>query len=163
VDREALAFGSGLSCLSARDAVVARGALDGLDLLRVRVLLGRRDRAESGLAAEGKKLTFIHAGKYKVEGNSAEPLSDEARATIQAMVDQAYGVMVKSIARNRGVSPEAVRSGYGEGRMFSADDALARGMVDRVATLEDTIARMANPRRRSRLAAANNAVRIAAL
>ena len=79
------------------------------------------------------------------------------------MVDQAYGVMIRSIARNRGVSPDAVRSQYGEGRMFSADDAMSRGMVDRVATLEETIARMGNPRRRSRLAAANNAVRIAAL
>jgi signal peptide peptidase SppA len=126
-------------------------------------VLGVHEDRSAGLAAEGKKLTFIHAGKYKVEGNSAEPLSDEARATIQAMVDQAYGVMVRSIARNRGVSPDAVRSQYGEGRMFSAEDAMSRGMVDRVATLEETIARMGNPRRRSRLAAANNAVRIAAL
>jgi hypothetical protein len=47
--------------------------------------------------------------------------------------------------------------------MFSAEDAMSRGMVDRVATLEETIALMGNPRRRSRLAAANNAVRIAAL
>lgn len=126
-------------------------------------VLGVHEDRSAGLAAEGKKLTFIHAGKYKVEGNSAEPLTDEARATIQAMVDQAYGVMVKSIARNRGVSPDAVRTGYGEGRVFSAADALSRGMVDRVATLEDTITRMANPRRRTRLAAANNAVRLAAL
>lgn len=126
-------------------------------------VLGVHEDRSAGLAAEGKKLTFIHAGKYKVEGNSAEPLTDEARATIQAMVDQAYGVMVKSIARNRGVSPDAVRSNYGEGRVFHAEEALSRGMVDRVATLDATIERMANPRRRSRLAAANNAVRIAAL
>lgn len=126
-------------------------------------VLGVHEDRSAGLAAEGKKLTFIHAGKYKVEGNSAEPLTDEARATIQAMVDQAYGVMVKSIARNRGVSPDAVRSGYGEGRVFHAEEAMSRGMVDRIATLEDTIARMANPRRRSRLAAATNAVRLAAL
>lgn len=126
------------------------------------VLAVHEDRS-AGLAAEGRKMTFVHAGRYKVEGNSAEPLTDEARATIQSMVDQAYGVMVKSIARNRGVAPDAVRTGYGEGRVFSADDALARGMVDRIATIEDTIARMANPRRRTRLAAASNAVRLAAL
>jgi capsid assembly protease len=126
-------------------------------------VLGVHEDRSAGLAAEGKKLTFIHAGKYKVEGNSAEPLSDEARSNIQAMVDQAYGAMVKSIARNRGVSPDAVRSGYGEGRMFFASDALSRGMIDRIDTLDATIERMANPRRRSRLAAANNAVRIASL
>ncbi len=126
------------------------------------VLAVHQDRSAE-LAVKGHKLTMISAGRYKTEGNSSEPLSDEAREQIQAMVDQAYGVMLKSIARNRGISVEAVRSGYGEGRVFSAQDALARGMVDRVATLEETIARMANPRRRSRLAASSNALRLAAL
>lgn len=128
----------------------------------VGVLAVHEDRSAQ-LSAEGRRFTFIHAGRYKVEGNSAEPLTDEARASIQSMVDEAYGTMVRSIARNRGSSPEAVRKDYGEGRMFSAQDALARGMIDRIATLDETIARMANPRRRSRLAASNNAIRMAAL
>lgn len=128
----------------------------------VGVMAVHEDRSAEHAAA-GRKMTFITAGKYKAEGNSTEPLTDEARGTIQQMVDQAYATMVKSIARNRGVSPDTVRSDYGEGRVFSAQDALARGMVDRIATLEETIARMQNPRRRSRLAATNNALRIAAL
>lgn len=129
----------------------------------VGVLAVHEDRS-AGLAAEGRKFTFIAAGKYKVEGNSAEPLTDEARGTIQAMVDQAYGVFVRAVARNRGVSADTVRSDYGEGRMLSAQDALARGMVDRIATLDETIARLNNPRRRSRVGATNsNALRIAAL
>lgn len=126
------------------------------------VLAAHEDRSAEHAAA-GRRYTFVHAGKYKVEGNSAEPLSDEARGQIQAMVDQAYAVMTKSIARNLGVSADTVRGDFGEGRMFSASDALARGMVHRVATLDETIARMANPRRRSRLSASANAVRIAAL
>lgn len=126
------------------------------------VLAVHEDRSAEH-AAQGRRYTFIHAGKFKVEGNSAEPLTDEARGVMQTMVDQAYAGMVKSIARNRGVTPDAVHEQYGEGRVFSAQDALARGMVDRVATLEETIERMANPRRRSRLAASNNALRIAAL
>lgn len=128
----------------------------------VGVLAVHEDRSAEH-AANGRKFTFIHAGKYKVEGNSAEPLTDDARAQIQSMVDNAYGVMVRGIARNRGVSPDAVRSDYGEGRVFSADDALARGMIDRIATLDETIARLANPRRRSHVSASTNALRIAAL
>jgi capsid assembly protease len=105
---------------------------------------------------------YITAGKYKAEGNSSGPLGDEARAHLQGMVDQAYGVMIRSIARNRGATPDAVRSQYGEGRVFSAQDALARGMVDRIATLDATIERMNNPRRRSRVKAAANELALAA-
>lgn len=128
----------------------------------VGVLAVHEDRSAEHAAA-GRKLTFIHAGKYKVEGNSAEPLSDDARGHIQAMVDTAYDTMIKSIARNRGVTPADVREKYGEGRVFTAEDALARGMVDRIETLEATIERLANPRRRARVSTARNALRIAAL
>jgi signal peptide peptidase SppA len=126
----------------------------------VGVLAVHEDRSAANAAA-GRKLTMIHAGKYKVEGSSAEPLSDEARGNIQAMVDAAYAVMVRSIARNMGVTPEAVRKDFGEGRVLTAEDAVARGMAHRIATLDETIARMANPRRRSRLAAATVALQIA--
>ena len=105
---------------------------------------------------------YITAGKYKAEGNSSGPLTDDARAHLQGMVDQAYGVMVKSIARNRGATPDAIRSQYGEGRVFSAQEALSRGMIDRIATLDATIERMSNPRSRSRVRAGINELRLAA-
>ena len=37
-----------------------------------------------------------------------------------------------------------VRSRFGAGRMFSAEEALSRGMIDRVATVEDTLGRLAS-------------------
>lgn len=124
------------------------------------VLAAHEDRSEAA-AKEGRRITYVTAGKYKSEGNPHEPLTDEARAEVQRMVDHAYGVLVESIARNRGVSAQAVRESYGEGRMFHAKQALAAGMVDRIEPFDATLARLANPRRRSRISAARNAVRLA--
>lgn len=90
---------------------------------------------------DGVKTTFIHHGKYKVEGNSHEPLGEEARAAIQADVD-AFGLMFETdVARGRGVPVDTVRASFGQGRTFLAKEALSRGMVDRVETLEDTVRR----------------------
>jgi signal peptide peptidase SppA len=96
----------------------------------------------AALEQEGVKVTLISAGKYKVEGNPFEPLSDDAKAFMQARVDDAYGQFVKDVARGRGVSPADVRKGYGEGRTLSAKDAKAAGLVDRIATMDETLGRL---------------------
>jgi signal peptide peptidase SppA len=91
------------------------------------------------LAKEGIKIDVIKAGKYKVEGNPFEPLSEEGRAFIQARVDEAYGQFVKDVARGRGVNVADVKGGYGEGRALSAKDALKAGLIDRIATFDETL------------------------
>jgi signal peptide peptidase SppA len=98
--------------------------------------------ASKALDSMGLKTTLISAGKYKTEGNPYEPLSDEARASMQAMVDDYYGMFVDAVARNRGVTAGRVKTGYGQGRVMGAQDALKAGMVDRVATLDQTLARL---------------------
>jgi len=94
------------------------------------------------LAQEGIDVTLISAGKYKLEGNPFEPLGDEAKATMQARVDAAYAQFTKDVARGRGVSASDVRSGYGEGRALPAKDAKAAGLIDRIATMDETIGRL---------------------
>lgn len=83
---------------------------------------------------EGIKTTLISAGKYKVEGNPFEPLSDEARAHIQEQVDDYYGMFVGDVAKGRGVPAAVVRKQYGEGRMLLAKPAKEAGMVDSIDT-----------------------------
>lgn len=99
----------------------------------------------------GIKTTLVSAGKYKTEGTPLAPLTDEARAHWQSLVDASYATFVGDVAKGRGVSPDQVKNGFGEGRMVSAADAVSEGMIDRVATLEDTVARMMNPNGRSRV------------
>lgn len=91
---------------------------------------------------DGVKVTMVSEGKYKTEGNPYEPLSDEARASIQERVSEVYDMFVKAVARNRGVKASDVRDGYGEGRVVTAKKAVQMGMADRVATLDETIARL---------------------
>jgi signal peptide peptidase SppA len=93
------------------------------------------------LEAEGVKVTLVSAGKYKTEGNPYEPLSEEAQASIQALVDDFYSQFVKAVAKHRDVTTSAVRGGFGEGRMVLAADAVKEGMADKVATLDQTLAR----------------------
>ena len=96
--------------------------------------------------AEGVKTTLIAAGKYKVEGNPFEPLSDEARAELQSRVDAYYGLFVAAVARGRNVTAAQVRGGFGEGRVVGAREAVRLGMADRVGTLDETIGRLLGAR-----------------
>lgn len=114
-------------------------------------IVGVHDDVSAALERMGVRKTIISAGKYKVEGNPFGPLSDEAREHRQSVADSYYDDFVRAIARNRGASLSAVRDGFGQGRMVRADAAIAEGMADRVASLDETIARFATvppPRRR---------------
>jgi signal peptide peptidase SppA len=96
---------------------------------------------------DGITRTVISAGKFKAEGHG--PLTDEAKAAIQGRVDDAYAMMVKDISKGRNVDVRAVREGFGEGRVVSAKDALKAGMIDRIATLEETVGRLVGKRHSS--------------
>ena len=90
----------------------------------------------------GIKPTYITAGKYKVEGNYDEPLGDEARAEIQRHVDACYADFLAAVARNRKTNVNDVRKNYGEGRIFRAQEAVAIGMADRIASFEQVLAEL---------------------
>jgi signal peptide peptidase SppA len=90
------------------------------------------------LEMEGLKLTLISEGKYKIEGNPYEPLTEEAHSAIQGSVREAYDMFVRAVARNRGKSVDEVRNGFGEGRVVSARQAINLGMADHIGTLEET-------------------------
>ncbi len=93
-------------------------------------------------SAMGITTTIVSAGQFKTEGNPYEPLSKDARAALQAEVDELYGMFTAQVAQGRGVSQQAVKAGYGKGRCLLAAQAYKIGMVDRVETLEQTVARL---------------------
>lgn len=99
------------------------------------------DDISEALGKMGVKRTVTAAGKYKAEGVDGGPLSDEAKAHIAALVEGSYGRFVGDVAKGRGTTPAKVRSGYGEGRVVPAEEALACGLIDRIGTMADTLAR----------------------
>lgn len=102
------------------------------------VFAGHQD-ISAALEAEGVKISLINAGKFKVEGNPYEPLGEEARAAIQARVDDYYNAFTRDVARHRSVKQSEVKGGFGEGRVVGAKEAVALGMADRVGTLDQVI------------------------
>ena len=94
----------------------------------------------------GIKVTTVTAGKYKAVGHPSIPLSEEARGLMQARVDLTYDRFVKAVAKHRGVSVGDVKSGFGEGYIVGSRAALDGKMVDRIATLDETVARLASRR-----------------
>lgn len=87
----------------------------------------------------GIKTTLITAGKYKGEGSPLEPLTSEARAHMQSMVDSAHDQFITAVARGRRTSQRVVRENFGEGRVFNSQMAMKMGMADRVATLDQVL------------------------
>lgn len=90
----------------------------------------------------GVKVTYVSAGKYKVEGNPDEPLDETAQQAWQTAVDDLYAQFVGDVARGRKTSVEAVRAGFGEGRSLGAQRAVAAGLADRVATFDDVLSEL---------------------
>lgn len=108
----------------------------------------------------GIKTTLISYGKYKVEGNELGPLEDDARAAMQARVNEYGEMLIKSVARNRGYSQQEVRGGFGEGRIVGAQAALKAGMVDRIATLDDTLERLGARRKKQQYSSVAHAEKL---
>jgi signal peptide peptidase SppA len=90
----------------------------------------------------GVKPTLIKAGTHKAEGHPAFPLGEEAAAYAQEQVNAIYGAFVRDVAKGRGVPVATVRDSFGDGRMVAAQEAVRRGMADRVDSLANTIKRM---------------------
>jgi signal peptide peptidase SppA len=104
----------------------------------------------------GIKTTLISAGRYKTAGNMFEPLSDEARNVIQEGVNEVYDQFVTDVAAGRRTTPDAVRSGYGEGACIGAQRAVEMGLADTIETFEETASRLVQEARGGRSAEADD-------
>lgn len=89
----------------------------------------------------GLKITFIHFGKHKVDGNAYEPLPADVEKRIQARIDELGEVFVASVARNRGMDAQAIRDT--EALCFTATEAVSNGLADQIGSLDDAVAAFA--------------------
>lgn len=104
--------------------------------------LARHVDESRALEMEGLKVTLVSAGANKTDGNPYEPLSESALSTMLEMVNEYYDQFVNAVAVGRGIAPEEVIANYSGGKMYTAERALSAGMVDRIETLDATIARL---------------------
>lgn len=79
--------------------------------------------AEWGIEAE-----FVKNGKFKTSGNMYEPMSDEDRAYLQAMVDERAVEFHRAVAEFRGIEESVVKDT--QARVMRPTEALSLGLID---------------------------------
>ncbi|WP_233869669.1 S49 family peptidase [Paraburkholderia adhaesiva] len=82
------------------------------------------------LTAAGITVTLITYGARKADASDVQPLSDEARARIQADVDTVGELFVATVARNRALTPAKVRDT--EGLTYLGAAGVKAGLADAV-------------------------------
>lgn len=131
-DEAALSAAYAIACTADRLYVTQTGEVGSIGVVAVH-------RDESGADAQaGLAWTFVHAGACKVDGNPHQPLSDSARASLQADVDSLYGRFVDLVAECRKTSPGVIRAT--EATVYRGNQAVTAGLADKVGTLRVALA-----------------------
>lgn len=89
------------------------------------------------LESAGITTTIIRSKPGKMEGNAYEALSEGARERIQERVDEFHNQFVSIVARNRGMTVEAVDAT--NALTFMPQQALDNGLADEIGSLDDAI------------------------
>ncbi len=85
----------------------------------------------------------IKSGEMKDAGSPFRPLTAQERAVFQSVIDQMYGRFVTMIARSRKIPEDRVRT-FADGRIYTAEQAKALGLVDDIGYMEDVVASARN-------------------
>jgi signal peptide peptidase SppA len=104
------------------------------------VYMMHQDQSQKNAKA-GVTYTPVYAGARKLDGSPHAPLTDEARAIVQARVDEIYNLFAQTVADNRGVDEQAVRDT--EAAMLNTTAAQDVGLIDGVASFDETLAALA--------------------
>jgi len=89
----------------------------------------------------GVKSVTITAGKNKAMGSYTDPMTKEQLAILQSLVDEAYDQFVSIVADGRHMDKAQVVK-LADGRVYTAKQAKALGLVDQIGTFEQAIATM---------------------
>ena len=84
----------------------------------------------------GVKEVNITSGPNKAMGSAGEELTQEQRDILQSLVDEAYEQFVSIIVEGRGLSTERVKE-LGDGRIYTAKQALEVDLIDGICTQEE--------------------------
>ena len=90
----------------------------------------------------GLKYTAIFAGARKNDFSPNEPLSKEAAAYLQSSVDKMHKLFCATVARNRGLTEQAVRDM--DAACYEGTDAVTVGLADAVLSFDEAVSRLVN-------------------
>jgi capsid assembly protease len=86
------------------------------------------------LSDAGIKVTELSSGDFKTEWSPYAPPTKAATADMQAKLVTAHNDFLAAVRSGRGMrtTPTITKARYGEGRMFSAQEAVGHGLADAV-------------------------------
>lgn len=83
------------------------------------------------------------SGANKDIGANYKDMTDEQRSIMQSLVDDSYNRFVKAVMDGRKMDEATVRT-LGDGRIYSANQALENGLIDKIGSIDDAIEAMRN-------------------
>lgn len=83
----------------------------------------------------------ITSGANKAMGSSGQSLTEEQRAILQSLVDEAYEQFVSIISEGRQMDVNTVKA-LADGRIYSAKQALSLDLIDGICTHDEYLARI---------------------
>ncbi|NJN60300.1 MAG: signal peptide peptidase SppA [Coleofasciculaceae cyanobacterium RL_1_1] len=96
----------------------------------------RGNNLEKLLDRVGVSFKTIKSGPYKDILSFDRELTDPERDILQALIDSSYHQFVEAVSKGRKLEPDQVRE-FADGRVFTGQQALELGLVDRLGTEED--------------------------
>jgi capsid assembly protease len=125
------AFSAGYALASQADRILLprTGALGSIGVVVMHADLSHQ------LDQDGVRVTLIHSGRHKVDGNSYAPLPETVRDDIQREIDVLRFLFVETVVAGRSgrLSPEAALAT--EAATYRGADAVAAGLADDVTDL----------------------------
>jgi len=130
----AVAASGGYYVAAACDGIIANpGTITG----SIGVIMGYTN-FEKLLEKIGLSPVVIKSGEYKDMGSPSRKMTPQEAETLQYFVDQTHRQFVKAIADGRGMELAHVES-LADGRIYTGEEAMKNGLVDRMGNLEDAI------------------------
>ena len=96
----------------------------------------RGNNLERLLDKIGVSFKTIKSGPYKDILSFDRELTTEEEQILQELIDVSYGQFVKTVAQGRNLDEAKVRT-FADGRIFTGEQAVELGVVDRLGTEED--------------------------
>lgn len=87
----------------------------------------------------GMKAYTLKTGKFKDSGSPLRSMTQQDKAMLQGVIDNAHSQFVKAVAEGRRL-PVAEVYKIADGRIFTGEQALALKLIDKIGTLQDAVA-----------------------
>jgi len=80
----------------------------------------------------------IKSGKFKDIGSPTRAMTREEKAYLQSFIDGIHDQFIRAVSEGRHLPVKKVRK-YADGRIFSGEDALKIGLIDKIGSFEDAL------------------------